>query len=109
MENSIDYSFYSISVCDQSPVIIQFQNASPFRPEPVDGVYLFNFDLYNNVLGRGKAMGVASLVPDPENSGKFRVVIRNVYISRQLKRCRILYCLVYLVFCLYMQCWLNIA
>ena len=36
-----------------SPVIIQFQTATPFRSEPIDGIKVFSYDLYNRVLGRG--------------------------------------------------------
>ena len=51
------YGLYTIDICDQSPVIIQFQTATPGRREPVDGAGFLNFDVYNNVLGHGKAIG----------------------------------------------------
>ena len=77
--NSIQYGYYVIDVCDQSPVIIQFQNASPFRGEPVDGTVFVNFDTYNQVLGYGKALGMLSRKPVPNNPGHFRLVLRLVY------------------------------
>ena len=73
------YGFTIIDVCDQSPVIIQIQNATPFRREPIDGTYILNYDLYSRVLGYGKASGTYTIKPDPENPGKERFVNRNVF------------------------------
>ena len=63
--NWLAYGFSSIDVCEQSPVIIQYQTATPFRLEPVDGTFIINFDLYNRVLGNGKALGISVIRPDP--------------------------------------------
>ena len=79
VENIIQYGYDIIDVCEQSPVIVQFQNASPFRMEPVDGIYFANYDTYNQVLGYGKALGLSSLKPDKDSPGKFRLVFRLVY------------------------------
>ena len=49
-ENLVAYGFYHIDVCEQSPVIIQFQSTTPIRPEPIDGIAVFTSDLYNRVL-----------------------------------------------------------
>ena len=57
------YWFMAIAICDQSPVIIQFQTATPGRREPVDGAGFLNFDVYNNVLGHGKAIGTQITFP----------------------------------------------
>ena len=57
------YGLYTIDICDQSPVIIQFQTATPGRREPVDGAGFLNFDVYNNVLGHGKAIGTQITLP----------------------------------------------
>ena len=75
----IEYGYYIIDVCNQSPVIIQFQNASPFRSEPVDGAVFLDLDTYNQVLGYGKALGIISRKPVPDNPGKFRLLARVVY------------------------------
>ena len=73
------YGFSKIDVCNQSPVIIQFQNPIPFRPEPIDGTYILDFDLYSRVLGYGKATGTVSIKPDPKNPGKYRLINKNVF------------------------------
>ena len=75
--NKIGYGFYVIDACEQSPVIIQFQYSAPVRFEPVDGIGVLNFDLYNRVLGYGKAQGIGSLLPDPYQPGNYRFILRN--------------------------------
>ena len=79
VENFLEYGFYVIDVCDQSPVIIQFETATPIRPEPIDGLFHFNLDLYNRVLGRGKALGVFTLKSDQRNPGEYRLINRLVF------------------------------
>jgi hypothetical protein len=73
------YGFHNIEVCEQSPVIIQFQTASPIRQEPIDGTYFFNADLYNRVLGYGKARSAYTVEPDLENPGQYRFLVRVVF------------------------------
>ena len=75
----ITYGFYNIEVCQQSPVIIQYQSSVPISQESADRGITFNLDLYNRVLGHGKAIGSLFLTPDPSNPSQFRVVLRNVY------------------------------
>ena len=77
--DSIFYGFYSIEVCEQSPVIIQYQSGSPFRFEPVDSTGIINCDLYSRVLGHGKAQGIFKLTPSPNAPGKQRLVIQNAF------------------------------
>ena len=74
----IEYGYHIFFVCDQSPVVVQFQNAIPFRQDPV-GTTIVDFDIYNQVLGYGKAHGILSIKPDDENPGQFRNVVRLVY------------------------------
>ena len=74
-----EYGYNKFYVCDQSPVIIQIQNATPFRREPIDGTLFLHFDTYNNILGYGKAMGVIISKPDRENPEKYRAVVRVVF------------------------------
>ena len=76
---TIQYGYDVIHVCDQSPVIVQFQNAIPTRLEPVDGTYSVDYDIYNQVLGYGKALGISSRKLDQDDPGKFRLVFRLVY------------------------------
>ena len=76
---NVNYGFSKINVCDQSPMIIQFQTATPFRHEPVDGTTFLNFDLYDRVLGRGKALGAYTVKPDTKEPGKYRIIARVVY------------------------------
>ena len=76
--NFIAYGFYNIDVCQQSPVIIQVQSATPVRVVPVDGTLSTSVDLYNTVLGRGKGRISASFTPDQERPGEFRLEFVNV-------------------------------
>ena len=73
------YGFFNIDVCQQSPVIIQYQTSVPFRAEPIDGLAPLYIDVYNHVLGHGKAQGVARIFPHPTEPGQYRVVGRNVF------------------------------
>ena len=73
------YGFYRIDVCAQSPVVIQYQSAAPVRQEPVDGTLNINCDLYNRVLGDGKAQGLFTITPSLDDPGKFRLVTRNAF------------------------------
>ena len=75
----VTYGFYNIDVCQQSPVIIQYQSSAPISQESADKGTFFTLDLYNRVLGHGKAIGSIFLTPDISNPGQFRVVSRNVY------------------------------
>ena len=74
VEELLVYGFYNIDVCQQSPVIIQYQSGSPVRLEPIDGAGFINCDLYSRVLGRGKAHGVFSITPAADNSGQFHFI-----------------------------------
>ena len=69
----------NIDVCDQSPVIIQFSTPTPLRYEPVDRTGISHFDIYNNVLGYGKAVGAVTIKPDYDNPGKYRISSRDVF------------------------------
>ena len=75
---NVIYGFYSIEVCDQSPIVIQFQSATPTRQEAIDGTLNINSDIYNRVLGYGKAQGVFNVIRDTNNPDKFRLVTRNI-------------------------------
>ena len=57
----LEYGYYMIDVCDQSPVTFRFAAATPIRQEPVDGVVSLTLDLYSHVLGYGKALGYVTL------------------------------------------------
>ena len=72
---SVLYGFYSITSCKQSPVIIQFQSATPTRHIEVDRATFINYELYNRVLGYGKAVGVITLSPT-DKPGSFHVIVR---------------------------------
>ena len=76
--NTIAYGFFIIDVCQQSPVIIQGQTANPVRAVPVDGTVTVNLDLYNTVLGHGKARISGSVTPDQERPGESRLELVNV-------------------------------
>ena len=68
----VEYGFYRIDVCDQSPVILTFKTATPIRQESVDGIITYNFYIYNNVLGHGKALGSSVFTRYPDNPTKYR-------------------------------------
>ena len=74
---SVVYAYVRIDVCAQSPVIIQYSTPNPIQP--VDGTVILNFDLYNNVLGYGRAQGSVIFGPDQDNPGKIRISSRNVF------------------------------
>ena len=59
-------------------MIIQGQSATPGRAVPVDGTVSANLDLYNTVLGHGKAHFSVSVTPDQERPGEFRLELVNV-------------------------------
>ena len=77
--NLLVYGFYSIEVCQQSPVIIQYQSGSPVRQEPVDGTIIINCDLYSQVLGYGKAQGISTITPSLVDPGKYRYITKNTF------------------------------
>ena len=75
--NSLEYGFFVIDVCNQSPIIIQYSSSAPIRFEPIDGTGILTFDLYNNVLGYGKAVETVTIRPDEDNPGKYHISDRN--------------------------------
>ena len=77
--NTMDYAFIVINVLPHRPVIIQYRTPSPFRIEPIDGVGVLNFQLYNRFLGSGIARGTVTVRPDENNPGKFRITARNAF------------------------------
>ena len=81
MDTFMVYGFSKIDVCNQSPVIIQLQSSVPLRFESIGESfqYILEFDLYSRVLGYGKALGVSTIRPDPDNPGKYRFINKNVY------------------------------
>ena len=68
------YGFFRIDVCEQSPVIIQFQSSSPVHTEPVDAELLFS-PLTSTImfLDMEKFMTLFRFLPNFHVSGKFRV------------------------------------
>ena len=72
----IIYGFYNIPLCPQSPIVIQFQSATPIRIDTVDGFAIINLDLFNRELGRGLAQGVFRV--SPLGDGTTHYVIRNL-------------------------------
>ena len=60
-------------------MILYAKSSTPVRQEPVDGTRIQNLDLYNSVLGYGKAQGVISITPDPYKPDKFRARVRHTF------------------------------
>ena len=77
--NLLVYGLYSIEVCQQSPVIIQYQSGSPVRQEPVDGTNIINCELYSRVLGYGTAQGVFTIMPSLNVPGKYHFLTKIVF------------------------------
>ena len=77
--NFLAYGFYSIDACEQSPIVLQYRSVTPLRQEPVDGLSLINVNLYNRVLGYGKAQGIFTLTPSLDDPGKYHFSGRNVF------------------------------
>ena len=75
----MNYGFYIIDVCKQSPLIIQYQNNRPVHTEQLDGITVFTADLYNQVLGYGTAYGVFQFTSFPDDSSKLRFITRSVF------------------------------
>ena len=71
------YGYYHIAVCPQSPIIIQFQSATPARVDTVDGFGVINCDLFNRELGSGTAQGLYRATSVGEN--RFHYTYRNLY------------------------------
>ena len=71
------YGFYNIPLCKQSPLIIQYQSATPVRIDTVDGFATINCDLSNRELGPGLAQGVFRVTP--LGDGNIRYNIRNLF------------------------------
>ena len=72
------YGFYNIPLCsNQSPMIIQFQSASPVRIDTVDGFATINCDLSSRELGPGIAQGVFRVIP--LGDGNIQYTIRNLF------------------------------
>ena len=64
-----------INVCKQSRVLLQIAtDCHSLRQEAVDGAMFVNFDIYNAVLGSGKAQGFFTLKPDPDTPGDYGLV-----------------------------------
>ena len=68
------YGFYKILLCSQSPLIIQFQSASPVR---IDGFASINCDLSSSELAPGIAQGVFRVTP--LGDGNIQYTIRNLF------------------------------
>ena len=79
VNNLFLYGVFSVAVCKQSPLLIQFQSNTPIRSEPIDGNFVLNFDLYNAIIGYGKAQGIASINPDPYELDKHHAVLQIVF------------------------------
>ena len=77
--DSVFYGFYKIEVCKQSPIIIQYQSGTPLRAEPIDGISIINCEVYNRVLGHGRAQGIGMSIPVPDKPGQFRALFRNTF------------------------------
>ena len=78
-ENLLLYGFDIIEVCQQSPIIIQFQSPSPVRAEPIDEITIILYDTYNRVLGQGIAHSIFQMYPDPKGTGQLRIAFRKIY------------------------------
>ena len=79
----VNYGFYVISSCQQSPVVIQYQSSIPVRQEPTDGTAILRCDLYNSVLGYGRSDGIFTITPEAGDPERFRLYARQAFVFPQ--------------------------
>ena len=79
VDDSLLWGFYSIPVCPQSPVVLQFRTNTPDRVEPVDGFTAINCDVFHRSLGNGTGHGVFKVTPLPEKPDMIHVNIRIIF------------------------------
>ena len=75
----LTWGYYSVPVCPQQPLVIQFQSNTPIRREEGDGFMTINYDVYSRTLGKGAAMGLFAAFPRPDDPSIAFGIIRNVF------------------------------
>ena len=53
------YNWYRITVCPQSPIILQFRSITPSRTAPFDGINSIHSEIFHRTLGRGLGRATA--------------------------------------------------
>ena len=78
-ESTLLYGLYNIDACKQSPIIIQLQTDTPTTQVNIAGttVFVFNYKLYNRVLGHGQNIGTVQVAPNPDDPQQFDATLRS--------------------------------
>ena len=78
--NIVEYGFLNIDQMFATRTQSLYNsNSAPFRLEPIDGTGIAHFDVYNNVLGCGKAVETPIFRPDYANPGKYTLSNRILF------------------------------
>ena len=77
--NGLGYGFYSINACQQSPIILQFQSATPLRTEPIDEISVTDEHVYNPVLGHGRVWTISYFHASLFIPGKYYLTFRALF------------------------------
>ena len=80
--HSLGYGYFSIDVCPQQPLLIQFQTPIPGRPDPIDGYSVVVSDLFHRTLGRGLEVGASRTVPHTADGSILRFEFQSVHTFR---------------------------
>ncbi len=73
------WGFYSITVCPQAPLMVQFMSNTPDRIEPIDGLTAINCDVFHRTLGNGTGRGVIKVTPLSEEPEMVHADIRILF------------------------------
>lgn len=74
--DGVNYAFFRLDACTQSPIIIQCQTLTPTFRDPA-GFGIRNWECYNRFLGRGIVNGAQGQLPSPLGPGFRRIVVRH--------------------------------
>ena len=69
----LSYGFYVIGVCKKSPVVVHTVATSPTLHFVLNQSMVLS--TYSRALGHGKAVGIGSMRPDPDDPDKYQVNI----------------------------------
>ena len=76
--DEIIWGYFSIKVCPQEPIIIEWNQQTPFRRN-VDGFAVHNQEIYHRQLGKGAGHGIAATGLPPDEDGNVHQFTRVVY------------------------------
>ncbi len=74
----LGYQFYSIPVCVEQPIVLQYQTVIPVRYEAIDGHTISNMEVFHPTLGKGRLTGIFGFSGIPNEPGFIHLVMRAV-------------------------------